>query len=81
MSRAGLKGIGPRYCPSIEDKITRFSERKATNCLLNRRMNTVRGLPNGFLSSLPEEVQIKALRSVPGFRETLKCSGPDTHRI
>ncbi|HPQ09458.1 MAG TPA: tRNA uridine-5-carboxymethylaminomethyl(34) synthesis enzyme MnmG [Bacteroidia bacterium] len=62
-----IKGIGPRYCPSIEDKITRFSERERHQLFIEPEgWNTVEIYLNGFSTSLPEDVQYKALRKIPG---------------
>lgn len=63
-----IEGIGPRYCPSIEDKINRFAERDRHQLFVEPEgWNTVEIYVNGFSTSLPEEVQYEALRSVPGF--------------
>jgi tRNA uridine 5-carboxymethylaminomethyl modification enzyme len=63
-----IEGVGPRYCPSIEDKINRFSERDRHQLFVEPEgWNTVEIYVNGFSTSLPEEVQYDALRSVPGF--------------
>ncbi|NUM49704.1 MAG: tRNA uridine-5-carboxymethylaminomethyl(34) synthesis enzyme MnmG [Flavobacteriales bacterium] len=63
-----IKGTGPRYCPSIEDKINRFSERERHQLFIEPEgWNTVEIYVNGFSTSLPEEVQMKALNNVPGF--------------
>lgn len=63
-----IEGIGPRYCPSIEDKINRFAERERHQLFVEPEgWNTVEIYVNGFSTSLPEYVQIKALRQVPGF--------------
>ncbi|MDD5693760.1 MAG: tRNA uridine-5-carboxymethylaminomethyl(34) synthesis enzyme MnmG [Bacteroidales bacterium] len=63
-----IKGIGPRYCPSIEDKIERFSDKLSHQLFVEPEgWNTVEVYLNGFSSSLPEEVQVKALRLIPGF--------------
>lgn len=62
-----IKGLGPRYCPSIEDKITRFSERERHQLFIEPEgWNTVEVYLNGFSTSLPEDVQYKALRKIPG---------------
>lgn len=62
-----IKGIGPRYCPSIEDKIVRFSERERHQLFIEPEgWNTVEVYLNGFSTSLPEDVQYKALRKIPG---------------
>ncbi len=63
-----IDGVGPRYCPSIEDKINRFAERERHQLFIEPEgWNTVEIYVNGFSTSLPEEVQYEALRSVPGF--------------
>jgi tRNA uridine 5-carboxymethylaminomethyl modification enzyme len=63
-----IEGIGPRYCPSIEDKINRFAERERHQLFIEPEgWNTVEIYVNGFSTSLPEEVQYEALRTVPGF--------------
>ncbi|HLW49757.1 MAG TPA: tRNA uridine-5-carboxymethylaminomethyl(34) synthesis enzyme MnmG [Sphingobacteriaceae bacterium] len=63
-----IKGLGPRYCPSIEDKINRFAERDRHQIFVEPEgWNTVEMYINGFSTSLPEDIQLKALRLVPGF--------------
>jgi tRNA uridine 5-carboxymethylaminomethyl modification enzyme len=63
-----IEGVGPRYCPSIEDKINRFAERDRHQLFIEPEgWNTVEIYVNGFSTSLPEEVQHAALRQVPGF--------------
>ena len=63
-----IQGLGPRYCPSIEDKITRFAERERHQIFVEPEgWNTVEIYVNGFSTSLPEDVQFKALRKIPGF--------------
>jgi tRNA uridine 5-carboxymethylaminomethyl modification enzyme len=63
-----IEGIGPRYCPSIEDKINRFAERERHQLFIEPEgWNTVEIYVNGFSTSLPEDVQYKALSMVPGF--------------
>jgi tRNA uridine 5-carboxymethylaminomethyl modification enzyme len=63
-----IEGIGPRYCPSIEDKINRFAERERHQLFVEPEgWNTVEVYVNGFSTSLPEDVQYAALRKVPGF--------------
>jgi len=63
-----IEGVGPRYCPSIEDKINRFAERERHQLFIEPEgWNTVEIYVNGFSTSLPEEVQYKALKEVPGF--------------
>lgn len=64
-----IQGLGPRYCPSIEDKINRFAERDRHQIFVEPEgFNTVEIYVNGFSTSLPEEVQYKALRKIPGFQ-------------
>lgn len=63
-----IDGVGPRYCPSIEDKINRFAERERHQLFIEPEgWNTVEIYVNGFSTSLPEDVQYEALRIVPGF--------------
>jgi tRNA uridine 5-carboxymethylaminomethyl modification enzyme len=63
-----IEGVGPRYCPSIEDKINRFAERDRHQLFIEPEgWNTVEIYVNGFSTSLPEEVQYQALQQVPGF--------------
>ena len=62
-----IQGVGPRYCPSIEDKIDRFSEKNAHQLFIEPEgRDTCEIYINGFSSSLPEDVQYKALREIPG---------------
>src|SRR5262245_56557424 len=71
-----IEGVGPRYCPSIEDKINRFAERDRHQLFVEPDgWNTVEVYINGFSTSLPEEVQYEALRNVEGF-ETVKMFRP-----
>lgn len=68
MYQGRIEGNGPRYCPSIEDKINRFAERDRHQLFVEPEgFNTVEIYVNGFSTSLPEEVQYKALCKVPGF--------------
>jgi tRNA uridine 5-carboxymethylaminomethyl modification enzyme len=63
-----IDGVGPRYCPSIEDKINRFAERERHQLFVEPEgWNTVEIYVNGFSTSLPEDVQYQALKLVPGF--------------
>ncbi len=65
-----IKGIGPRYCPSIEDKIERFSDKNKHQLFIEPEgWNTNEIYVNGFSSSLPEDVQLKALRKIKGFEK------------
>ncbi|MCB0648334.1 MAG: tRNA uridine-5-carboxymethylaminomethyl(34) synthesis enzyme MnmG [Saprospiraceae bacterium] len=71
-----IQGLGPRYCPSIEDKIERFSDKDGHQLFVEPEgWNTCEIYVNGFSSSLPEDVQYKALRMVPGF-ENMKMFRP-----
>ncbi len=68
MYQGRIQGSGPRYCPSIEDKINRFAERDRHQLFVEPEgWNTVEIYVNGFSTSLSEEIQIQALRKVPGF--------------
>ena len=68
MFNGTIQSIGPRYCPSIEDKINRFAERNGHQLFVEPEgWKTVEIYVNGFSSSLPEDIQAKALRHVPGF--------------
>jgi tRNA uridine 5-carboxymethylaminomethyl modification enzyme len=68
MFQGRIQGLGPRYCPSIEDKITRFSERERHQIFVEPEgWNTVEIYVNGFSTSLPQEVQHQAIRLIPGF--------------
>lgn len=63
-----IKGLGPRYCPSIEDKINRFAERDRHQIFVEPEgFRTAEIYVNGFSTSLPEDVQLRALRLIPGF--------------
>ena len=63
-----IEGVGPRYCPSIEDKINRFSERDRHQIFVEPEgFNTIEIYVNGFSTSLPEETQFEAIRKIPGF--------------
>ena len=68
MFQGRIKGIGPRYCPSVEDKINRFAERERHQIFVEPEgWNTVEIYVNGFSTSLPEDVQYNALTKIPGF--------------
>ena len=70
MFNGTIQSIGPRYCPSIEDKINRFAERNRHQLFVEPEgWKTVEIYVNGFSSSLPEDIQAKALRHVPGFEK------------
>lgn len=76
MFNGRIRGLGPRYCPSIEDKIDRFAERDRHQLFVEPEgWDTCEIYVNGFSSSLPEEVQYNALRKVPGF-EHMKMFRP-----
>lgn len=71
-----IKGLGPRYCPSVEDKIDRFSEKDSHQLFVEPEgWNTVEIYVNGFSTSLPEDVQYKALKEIQGF-ENVKMFRP-----
>lgn len=71
-----IQGLGPRYCPSIEDKINRFAERERHQLFVEPEgWNTVEIYLNGFSSSLPEDVQLAALKLIPGL-ENVKMFRP-----
>lgn len=68
MFQGRIKGLGPRYCPSIEDKITRFADKDRHQIFVEPEgWDTCEIYVNGFSTSLPEDVQIEALRKIPGF--------------
>lgn len=70
MFNGRIRGLGPRYCPSIEDKIDRFAERDRHQIFVEPEgWQTVEVYVNGFSTSLPEEVQLKAIRHIPGFEK------------
>ena len=70
MFNGRIKSIGPRYCPSIEDKINRFADKARHQLFIEPEgWNTVEVYVNGFSTSLPEDIQFKALRSVVGFEK------------
>lgn len=70
MFNGSIKGLGPRYCPSIEDKINRFAERDRHQIFVEPEgWKTVEMYINGFSTSLPEDVQFKALQLIPGFEK------------
>ncbi|NBL65752.1 tRNA uridine-5-carboxymethylaminomethyl(34) synthesis enzyme MnmG [Flavobacterium sp. NST-5] len=76
MFNGRIQSLGPRYCPSIEDKINRFADKERHQLFVEPEgWNTVEVYVNGFSTSLPEEVQFKALRSVEGF-ENVKFFRP-----
>ena len=70
MFQGRIQGVGPRYCPSIEDKIVRFAERNRHQLFLEPEgRNTNEYYLNGFSSSLPEEIQVEALHLIPGLEQ------------
>jgi len=76
MFNGRIQGLGPRYCPSIEDKINRFADKDRHQLFVEPEgWNTCEIYVNGFSSSLPEDVQYKALKKVPGF-ENMKMFRP-----
>ncbi len=76
MFNGAIKSSGPRYCPSIEDKISRFADRDRHQIFVEPEgWNTVEIYVNGFSTSLPEEVQYAALKTIPGF-ESVKMFRP-----
>ncbi len=76
MFNGAIKSTGPRYCPSIEDKISRFADRERHQIFVEPEgWNTVEIYVNGFSTSLPEEVQYAAMKTIPGF-ENVKMFRP-----
>ncbi len=76
MFNGAIQSTGPRYCPSIEDKINRFAERDRHQIFVEPEgWNTVEIYVNGFSTSLPEEVQFEAMKTIPGF-ENVKMFRP-----
>jgi len=70
MFNGAIKSIGPRYCPSIEDKINRFAHRERHQIFAEPEgWDTIEYYVNGFSTSLPEDVQIRALQLIPGFEK------------
>ena len=70
MFNGRIKSVGPRYCPSVEDKINRFVDKERHQIFVEPEgWSTVEVYVNGFSTSLPEEIQYKALKSVPGFED------------
>ena len=69
MFNGAIQSTGPRYCPSIEDKISRFAERERHQIFVEPEgWNTIEIYINGFSTSLPEDVQLKAMKMIPGFQ-------------
>ncbi|MBX5439354.1 MAG: tRNA uridine-5-carboxymethylaminomethyl(34) synthesis enzyme MnmG [Thermoflavifilum sp.] len=70
MFQGRIQGVGPRYCPSIEDKINRFADKERHQIFVEPEgWHTIEVYVNGFSTSLPEEVQFKALQKIPGFEQ------------
>ncbi|MFM7388567.1 MAG: FAD-dependent oxidoreductase, partial [Bacteroidota bacterium] len=70
MFNGAIQSTGPRYCPSIEDKINRFADRDRHQIFVEPEgWNTVEIYVNGFSTSIPEDVQVKAIKSIPGFEK------------
>jgi tRNA uridine 5-carboxymethylaminomethyl modification enzyme len=70
MYSGAIKGIGPRYCPSVEDKVVRFAEKSRHQLFLEPEgLDTPEYYLNGFSSSLPADVQLEALHTIPGLEE------------
>lgn len=70
MYNGSIQGLGPRYCPSIEDKINRFAERDRHQIFVEPEgWNTIEVYVNGFSTSLPEDIQLRALQNIPGFEK------------
>lgn len=70
MFTGAISGVGPRYCPSIEDKIDRFADRNRHQIFVEPEgWNTVEVYVNGFSTSLPQEVQYEAIKRIPGFEQ------------
>jgi tRNA uridine 5-carboxymethylaminomethyl modification enzyme len=71
MFQGRIKGTGPRYCPSIEDKLNRFPDKEKHQLFIEPEgWDTVEVYVNGFSSSLPEDVQLRALHRIPGFEKS-----------
>lgn len=76
MFNGRIQGLGPRYCPSVEDKINRFADKDSHQIFLEPEgWNTIEMYVNGFSTSLPEDIQYNALRKIPGF-ENVKMLRP-----
>jgi tRNA uridine 5-carboxymethylaminomethyl modification enzyme len=72
MFNGRIKSVGPRYCPSIEDKINRFADKDRHQLFLEPEgWNTYEMYLNGFSTSLPEDIQYQALRTIPGFEQSV----------
>ena len=72
MYSGNIEGVGPRYCPSVEDKIVRFADKSSHQVFVEPEgLNTDIVYPNGISTSLPHEVQVEFVRSIPGFENAL----------
>ena len=70
MYSGSIKGVGPRYCPSIEDKIVKFGDRDGHQIFLEPEgLDDISVYPNGVSTSLPEDVQAQIYASIPGLEE------------
>ena len=75
MYSGSIEGIGPRYCPSIEDKIVKFGDRDGHQIFLEPEgLDDDTVYPNGISTSLPEEVQLELLKTIPGLERPGCCS-------
>jgi tRNA uridine 5-carboxymethylaminomethyl modification enzyme len=65
-----IEGVGPRYCPSIEDKVVRFADKNSHQIFIEPEgLDTTRSIPNGISTSLPFDVQLALVRSIPGLEQ------------
>ena len=69
MYSGNIKGVGPRYCPSIEDKIVKFKRKNTSNFLEPEGLKDNTIYPNGISTSLPEEIQLKILAKIKGLEQ------------
>ena len=70
MYSGDISGVGPRYCPSIEDKVKRFSENPSHHIVIEPEwLGSDQVYINGFSTSLPEEIQIDSLKKIPAFKD------------
>ena len=74
MYSGAIEGVGPRYCPSIEDKVVRFAERDQHQIFVEPEgLDTNELYPNGISTSLPFDVQIAAIHTIKGFEQAHVC--------